>query len=825
MNVKNFINDDYINVFYANKQWSAQVQSNFCTLIETMSEVLGEFDAWEGNPGIRFGLKEGCGKGKHLFHMSLKPSNFGFGVSCRKLKDGLETLSLGTWAVDKTKPEQQNYFNWNGDDFQAELDNFVNFLKLNIDEVHSKGLTPLSRSGRLPSDYSDNSSGKQSYLDMFKSLFQEKKDKKFTVPEIVSLMKEQYGDGDVEGASGVKKGSILPKDYCYNSYNDGFKQNVEKFKRQAIFIYDEDGYEFVGSNHPYTGGILWNAYDEYIGEWSKGKIVSWFDSDEAGNQTGEKDMETEQTISLNTIYYGPPGTGKTYHTIEAAVKAAEPEFFENLDTKKLDEHKRRSKLKAKYEALVAEKRIRFVTFHQSYGYEEFVEGLKAESDDGKINYKIEPGVFKKICDDASISHMDVDSSINPNGHVWKISIEATYSNEIKTYCLENDIAAIGWDATGDLSLNVPNEYFSSLGKNDQNSLKYFSQEMGKGDLVLCIDSNTSVEAIGVVCGDYQFVEEGLFSGQGYCHQLPVKWLATNFSVDFQEINGNKRFNLPTCYPLNRLSVSDTLAHLEENNVAWLSDKPQPEKKNYVLIIDEINRGNISKIFGELITLIEPSKRKGKKEELEISLPHSKHKLFSVPDNLYIIGTMNTADRSLAMIDTALRRRFDFVEMMPKPELFEGVVVQGIDIEALLKILNKRIEVLYDREHTLGHAFFMPVKAALESEDEESAFTELQLVFKNKVLPLLEEYFYEDWSKISLVLGDNQKKSEDLQFVRKMEIEYDNLFGSSFQSDSYGQLENSYELALFNNRVWKNRQAYQAIYAPLSTINTTTSDEE
>ncbi|MFA0487252.1 AAA family ATPase [Vibrio sp. 10N.222.55.B11] len=820
MNVNDFINDDYINVFYANKQWSAQVQSNFCTLIEAISEVLGEFDSWEGNPGIRVGLKEGSGKGKHLFHISLKPSNFGFGVSCRKLKDGLETLSLGTWAVDKTRPGQKNYFNWNGDDFQAELDNLVNFLKLNIGEVHSNGLAPVGRSGRLPSDYPDNKPGKQSYLDMFQSLFEDKKDINFTSSEIVDLMKDAYG-------SDVKPGSILPSDFTYNRWNSGLSKSSSTFKKRAIFFWDskEDKYQYKGAGWNYSGQIVHSTAKSVVGEWQKGEIVAWFDNKNSAKQTMKDDVNNNKQTALNAIYYGPPGTGKTYYTIEAAVKAAEPDFYTGLENKELTEEDRRSQLKAKYEALVAEKRIRFVAFHQSYGYEEFVEGLKAESDDGKINYKIEPGVFKKICDDASISHMDIDSSINPNGRVWKISIEDTYSNVRKTYCLENNIAAIGWDATGDLSLDVQNEHFSLLGKNDQNSLKYFSQEMEKGDLVLCIDSNTSVEAIGVVCGDYRFVEEGLYSGQGYCHQLPVRWLAKDFSVDFQEINGNKRFNLPTCYPLNRLSVSDTLAHLEANNVALHSDKPQPERQNYVLIIDEINRGNISKIFGELITLIEPSKRKGKKEELEISLPHSKHKLFSVPDNLYIIGTMNTADRSLAMMDTALRRRFDFVEMMPKPELFEGVVVQGIDIETLLKTLNKRIEVLYDREHTLGHAFFMPVKAALESDGEEAAFTELQLVFKNKVLPLLEEYFYEDWSKISLVLGDNQKKNENLQFVRATEIEYSNLFGSGFQSDNYGQLENRYELALFSDGVWKKRQAYQAIYSPLLAINTTTSDEE
>ena len=165
-----------------------------------------------------------------------------------------------------------------------------------------------------------------------------------------------------------------------------------------------------------------------------------------------------------------------------------------------------------------------------------------------------------------------------------------------------------------------------------------------------------------------------------------------------------------------------------------------EQKPHVLIIDEINRGNISRIFGELITLIEPSKRAGNDEAIEVTLPYSKEP-FSVPNNLYIIGTMNTADRSLALMDTALRRRFDFIEMMPLPGLVTDDL-EGVNVRKMLEVMNQRIEVLYDREHTLGHAFLMN----LHSIDD------LRQAFKNKILPLLEEYFYDDWQKIRWVLG-------------------------------------------------------------------------
>ena len=245
------------------------------------------------------------------------------------------------------------------------------------------------------------------------------------------------------------------------------------------------------------------------------------------------------------------------------------------------------------------------------------------------------------------------------------------------------------------------------------------------------------------------------------------------------------------YKLNRIALSDVMAIIEK----YLPKVVVEEKKNRVFIIDEINRGNISKIFGELITLIEPTKRTGQTEGMKVKLPYSA-KPFGVPDNVYILGTMNTADRSIAMLDTALRRRFRFKEIMPNPYILNGINIEGISISDMLTRINKRISVLYDREHTIGHAYFIPLK-------DNPTIEQLAEIFENAIIPLLQEYFYEDYEKIRMVLGDNQKKDTEQQFIIKTVNNYNELFGN------VDDLDETYDYSI-NNNVFYNIEAYKNI---------------
>jgi len=398
---------------------------------------------------------------------------------------------------------------------------------------------------------------------------------------------------------------------------------------------------------------------------------------------------------LNQILYGPPGTGKTYNTINKAIEIIEDRI---LNDEELND---REKLKEKFEKYKTNGQIEFVTFHQSYGYEEFVEGIKAilvgkdENENGEeMIYDVVDGIFKEVSLFTKLLEVFNNKLKLNNGKFGMITSEGEVSAELN----------------GNEGYNLSNRHTITK-ENLEKCFNVFNDKLKVNDLLVTGITKT-----------YRY---------SYYH-------FTKAFIKFTK---------------------------------------------QVLIIDEINRGNISKIFGELITLIEPSKRTGEDEEIKVKLPYSGD-TFGVPPNLYILGTMNTADRSIALMDTALRRRFDFTEMMPDLEVLEEIEdIDSINIKTLLKKINERIEYLYDRDHTIGHAYFM----GLKDEKVIAKRVELDNIFRNKVIPLLQEYFYDDWEKIKMVLGSG--------FILKEKVEPKTIFNQEDIKDSDYIEEEKYQYSI------------------------------
>ena len=548
-----------------------------------------------------------------------------------------------------------------------------------------------------------------------------------------------------------------------------------------------------------------------------------FTSDATDDET--VDEETQAPPPRNLILYGPPGTGKTYSTIDRALEIIDPVFRQSTASEKDS----RAKLKARFEELTEAKRIGFVTFHQSFSYEDFVEGLKATTDDeGQVRYDVEDGIFKRMCSSAAAVRTTGKpgpaKKIDPTGRqIWKMSLGNTSGPDAAVYdeCIENGYVLLGygWDVdfTGisnregiknQLEDKFPgSEYPEGVDKSYVISVcNTFVNTMKPGDLVIVSDGNHKFRAIGEVTGDYRFLplEEDRELLYQQCRN--VEWLRTySPSLPYDQLM-SRVFSQRTLYSLRSPSIDmKLLEDLLNDEEASGEDGPRP----FVLIIDEINRGNISRVFGELITLIEDSKRAGQPESLAVKLPYSKES-FTVPSNLYLIGTMNTADRSLAQVDIALRRRFVFEELMPNPSVLSKVpTVDGINVTELLKAMNRRIEVLYDREHTIGHTFFFSLR-------DDPSLAEMERIFSGSILPLLEEYFFEDWEKIRLVLGDHQKPPANAIIRPKYSgSDIEAMFGS----DHEHPIRPAYER---NDDALSVPESYIGIYNP-SIFNTNSSN--
>lgn len=621
------------------------------------------------------------------------------------------------------------------------------------------------------------------------------------------------------------------EDIDYDGFKDYCKQTLSKNTVQQYQTYLGNFINFLEDNKIYS---IFDYYDlksknpKYLEEefLKSGKTKKLFaDYNSAVNKyiefinskgiampiTDNKQRKSKTDLSLNKILYGPPGTGKTYTTIAKAIEIIELRKVEKEEIK--DEEKRKV-LKKQFDEYAQRGQIKFITFHQNYGYEEFVEGIKPilgddETDSEKeVKYDIEDGIFKKLCKTAQNIEGNPSETLvfKDSMNFWKMSLGDSQNPEedfVFEYCVKNNVVLLGFGKWINFSDCKNIEQIAKLMEKEKTdfsaiAINRLKNEIKNGDIILISLGNKKLRAVAQVTGEYKFLDRNDLGS--FVQARDVKWIFIPDEPVYYEKILYKQFSQMSIYNIKYNLKIDTFKQI------FIKDD-QKNEKNYVMIIDEINRGNISKIFGELITLIEPSKRLGADDEIIVELPYSKEK-FGVPSNLYIIGTMNTADRSIALMDTALRRRFEFVEMMPQPELLDDIKITkikednkeeavdtGIELDKMLEVINERIEYLYDRDHTIGHAYFINVS------DMET----LANVFKNKILPLLQEYFYDDWEKIRLVLGDNQK-DENSQFVKvKKNMVAKELFGSKIDDIDDKIL---YEI---NFKAFNDPQSYKEIY--------------
>lgn len=472
-------------------------------------------------------------------------------------------------------------------------------------------------------------------------------------------------------------------------------------------------------------------------------------------ESKSQQKESIMNIPLNQILYGPPGTGKTYNTVLKAMS-----IIDNTDYNDVSDEQYKA-LKTRFDELKQAGQIEFVTFHQSYSYEEFVEGIKPNLNDEKLGYVLENGIFKNICDHAkpivttTIKREPLDFS---NTKVFKMSLGNTLEKEddIYDYCIENNVVSLGWKDVDFSDCKTSQDFKDRDDSWGATALERFVKWMDIGDIIIISNGNRNFRAIAQVKSDYFYDKNTPIS---YTHFRKVEWLYKGEDIHYSKIN-DKIFSQQSIYGYfspSKKGQQDYNPDLktDELNKIITGEVNKEVSKPHILIIDEINRGDVSKIFGELITLIEKDKRIGNKYQMKTTLPYSKEQ-FGVPNNLYIIGTMNTADRSIALLDTALRRRFDFEEIMPRPKLLNNKVIEGtnINLQTLLTRINERITNKYDRDHQIGHSYLMGVNTK----------EQLERAYKNRILPLLNEYFYNESKTVAEILNCSEDELKTSDFI-------------------------------------------------------------
>ena len=551
---------------------------------------------------------------------------------------------------------------------------------------------------------------------------------------------------------------VVKKKNFENEYNKVIRQYIIRVNiTMALFwIRPEDFLAFDSTNRAYLkeqyGVILPNKapeYSEYMSilddikeKMKKGVIKekTFYELSANANNGGLDDVEWYDYWVLtwkrrkNVVLYGAPGTGKTYDVPEFAVRLCDPAFMATEPN--------REEIVSRYNQLKTEKRIAFTTFHQSLDYEDWIEGLRpVVNENSQVTYEIESGIFKKLCEEAERPVVkDKQVGIADNAVVWKVSLAGTGDNPVRSDCMKNSYIRIGWDGYGPV-ISDETDWSIYNGEGKQ-ILDAYINKMKIGDIVMSCYSSQTIDAIGVVGGDYEFDD----SLPDYKRVRRVNWLVKNINENIVEMNDGKTMTLGTVYRLNSITLDNVKSILEKYNT---SSKMEENDKAYVMVIDELNRGNVSKVFGELITLLEADKRKGRINAESVVLPYSK-KGFHIPNNVYLIATMNTADRSLGSLDYAIRRRFAFIAEKPfglevegfNEDLFELVSSlfvknfddykeSGWDQTMKLEPADTLSEEYKPEDVWIGHSYF------LMQDEEGEDNTSNRLLYE--IIPLLEEY--------------------------------------------------------------------------------------
>ena len=477
--------------------------------------------------------------------------------------------------------------------------------------------------------------------------------------------------------------------------------------------------------------LFWCMKD-YMKEELKNKMTT--ETNNSSKGTWYDDVVRTWERRKNVVLYGAPGTGKTYDVPELAVRLCDPAFMAAEPS--------REEIVSRYNQLKTEKRIAFTTFHQSLDYEDWIEGLRpVVNENSQVTYEIESGIFKKLCEEAERPVVkDKQVGIADNAVVWKVSLAGTGDNSVRSDCMKNSYIRIGWDGYGPV-ISDETDWSVYNGEGKQ-ILDAYINKMKIGDIVMSCYSSQTIDAIGVVVSDYEFDD----SLPNYKRVRRVNWLVKNINENIVEMNDGKTMTLGTVYRLNSITLDNVKSILEKYDT---SSKMEENDKAYVMVIDELNRGNVSKVFGELITLLEADKRKGRINAESVVLPYSK-KAFHIPNNVYLIATMNTADRSLGSLDYAIRRRFAFIAEKPF-----GLDVEGFDEDLFEKVSSLFVKNFDDYKESgwdqtmklepadtlseeykpedvwIGHSYF------LMQDEEGEDNTSNRLLYE--IIPLLEEY--------------------------------------------------------------------------------------